>query len=51
MNRAGMIRMMISLHKKVDAGALSDAGWREYQEERRVMEAELKKQEKRWWRR
>lgn len=43
MNKRGMLEMMISLHKKVDVGALSDEQWREYQRERRKMEDSLKR--------
>jgi hypothetical protein len=43
MTKARQIELMISLHKKVDVNALSDTGWREYQQERREMEAALRK--------
>ena len=43
MTKARQIELMISLHKKVDVNALSDEQWREYQRERREMEAALKK--------
>ena len=43
MTKARQIELMISLHKKVDVNALSDDEWRQYQNERREMEAELKK--------
>lgn len=38
-----MIELMISLHKKVDVNTLSDAEWREYQQERREIKDLLQK--------
>lgn len=35
MSHKRMLELLISLHKKVDVNALSDSGWREYQQERR----------------
>jgi IS1 family transposase len=43
MTKDRQIELMISLHKKVNVNALSDDGWREYQQERREMENALRK--------
>jgi hypothetical protein len=41
-----LIEIMIRVHKKVDVNALSDAEWQQYKEDRREMEAALKKAER-----
>ena len=48
MTKQRILELLISLHKKVDVGTLSDDSWRAYQEERQEMERELAKCKKRF---
>jgi coenzyme F420-reducing hydrogenase delta subunit len=43
MSRKRILELMISIHKKLNVSALSEADWRAYQDERREMEEALRK--------